>query len=89
MGYEIINLGGHEVITINEMIRILEEKIGKKANLKLHPAVLADMLTSEADVSKARQLLGWEPQYTMDQGIQALVDWYMQERDWAKDVITE
>ncbi|MCD4753784.1 MAG: GDP-mannose 4,6-dehydratase [Anaerolineaceae bacterium] len=89
VGYEIINLGGHEVITINEMIHILEEKIGKKANLKKFPAIKADMLTSEADVTKARTLLGWEPWFTMDQGIQNMVDWYMTERDWARDVITD
>ncbi len=89
VGYEIINLGGHEVITINEMIHILEEKIGKKANLRKYPAIKADMLTSEADVNKARTLLGWEPRFTMDQGIQCMVDWYMRERDWARDVITD
>ena len=89
VGYEIINLGGHEVITINEMIHILEEKIGKKANIKKYPAIKADMLTSEADVSKARTLLGWEPQFTMDQGIQNMVDWYMSEQDWARHVITD
>ena len=89
VGYEIINLGGHEVITINEMIHILEEKIGKEANLRKYPAIKADMLTSEADVNKARTLLGWEPRFTMDQGIQCMVDWYMRERDWVRDVITD
>jgi UDP-glucuronate 4-epimerase len=37
LGYEIINLGGHETITINEMIGILEEKLGKKAECAVLP----------------------------------------------------
>ena len=32
VGYEIINLGGHEVITINNLIKLIEEVIGKKAD---------------------------------------------------------
>jgi UDP-glucuronate 4-epimerase len=38
LGYEIINLGGHETITMNEMLRILEEKIGKRARVEHLPS---------------------------------------------------
>ena len=88
LGFEIINLGGHEVITLNEMVSTLEAKIGKKANLRREPAQKADMLTSQADVCKARELLGWESQVSMDEGMQNLVDWYLQERSWARDIKT-
>jgi nucleoside-diphosphate-sugar epimerase len=83
VGYELINLGGHEVISLNEMIRILEQKIGKKARVVYLPEQKADIRCSQADVSKARQILDWEPQVSLDQGIQSLVDWYARERDWA------
>ncbi len=89
VGYEIINLGGHEVITINEMITALENLIGKKANVEYYPAVKADMLANQADVSKARRMLGWEPQVGMQEGMRRMVDWYMQERDWTSQVITD
>ncbi len=89
LGYEIINLGGHEVISINEMIARLENLIGKKANVVYHPPVKADMLTNQADVSKARRLLDWAPQVGMDEGMKRLVDWYLAEREWARQVITE
>jgi nucleoside-diphosphate-sugar epimerase len=88
LGYEIINLGGHEVITINQMIEILEGLIGKKARIEHHPFHKADMLSNHADVTKARELLGWEPQYGMVEGIRELVNWYMQERVWASQVLT-
>ena len=89
LGYEIINLGGHEVITINEMITELEALIGKKANVEHYPPVKADMLTNQADVTKARQMLGWEPRVGMQEGMRRMVDWYMQERSWTSQVITE
>jgi len=88
VGYEIINLGGHEVITINEMISILEEKIGKKAKVEHLPLHPADMLTNHADVTKAKALLGWSPQVDLRTGIQNLVNWYISEREWASQVLT-
>ena len=88
LGYEIINLGGHEVITINEMIAVLEGLLGKKANVIHHPAHPADMMTNWADVSKARQMLGWEPRVGLQEGIQRLVNWYMKERSWTSQVET-
>ena len=88
VGYEIINLGGHEVITINDLVKLVEDVVGKKAVIQYGPPDLADMRSNWADVSKARALLGWEPQYAMRAGIEKLVEWYNTERDWAKDILT-
>lgn len=88
LGYEIINLGGHEVITINDLIKLIEEIVGKTADVQYGPAELADMRSNWADVRKAGELLGWEPQVGLNEGVQRLVDWYRSERDWAKDVLT-
>ena len=89
LGYEIINLGGHEPITMNEMIERLEELTGCKADVVHRPFHKADMLANLADVSKARRLLGWEPQVNLLEGMRLLVDWYLAERQWAKDIITD
>lgn len=89
VGFEIFNLGGHEVITINELIQLLESVLEKRARIEFHPRHRADMLTNYADVSKARELLGWEPQISLKEGVQKLVDWYLEERSWAKDIRTE
>lgn len=87
LGYEIINLGGHEVITMNALIAMLEERIGKKAVVEVHPPNPADMLTNWADVSKARRLLGWQPQVGLSEGVGRFVEWYERERTWAKEVV--
>ena len=88
VGYEVINLGGHEVITINNLIRLLEDVIGKKALVEHGPPNPADMFTNWADVTKAGELLGWEPQYDMRAGVEKLVEWYNAEREWASQILT-
>ena len=88
VGYEVINLGGHEVITINNLVKLIEDVVGKQAVVEHGPANPADMLTNWADVTKAGQLLGWEPQFDMRAGVEKLVEWYRAERAWAKDILT-
>jgi len=88
VGYEVINLGGHEVVTINNLIKLIEEVVGKKADVRYGPPNPADMFTNWADVSKAGELLGWEPQFNMRDGVTRLVEWYNAEREWAREILT-
>lgn len=88
VGYEVVNLGGHEVITINNLIKLIEDVIGKEAIVQYGPPNPADMFTNHADVTKAGELFGWEPQFGMRAGVEKLVEWYDAERAWAKDVLT-
>lgn len=88
VGYEVINLGGHETITINDLIKLIEDIVGKKAVVQYGPPDLADMRSNWADVTKAGELLGWEPQFDLRAGIGKLVEWYNAEHAWAKDVLT-
>lgn len=88
LGYQIINLGGHETITVNGLIRLMEELLGRKAQVEYRPRHPADMLANWAKVEKAHQLLGWQPQIGLRQGIQRLVDWYRAERAWASQIHT-
>ena len=86
VGYEIMNLGGHESISINGLIHKLEEIIGKPAVIEHQPVVKADMLANLADISKARRLLDWEPEVSLDEGLRRTVAWYQAEREFLKDI---
>jgi nucleoside-diphosphate-sugar epimerase len=88
VGHEVINLGGHEVITINNLIKLIEDVVGKKAVVEYGPPDPADMRSNWADVTKAGELLGWEPQFNMRRGIEKLVEWYNAEREWASQIDT-
>lgn len=89
MGYQVINLGGHESISINALIGIFEELIGRPAQVeyqRMHPA---DMQANWANVEKARRLLGWHPRVGLREGIARLVEWYQAEREWASQIRTD
>lgn len=86
LGYEIINLGSDSPIVLIDTIRLIEELVGKKANLEHRPFHPADVRATWADIQKAERLLGWRPQVTFRQGIMELVRWYQENREWAKDV---
>lgn len=88
LGYEIINLGGHESISMIDLIHMIEEMVGKKAIIEHNPFHPADVRSNLADVSKACNLLGWEPRVSLREGVQNLVDWYLSERLWASQLLT-
>jgi nucleoside-diphosphate-sugar epimerase len=89
VGYEVVNLGGHESVSINKLISMLEAAVNKKAILEYLPMDKADMLASWADVSKAGKLLGWKPQVDLEEGVRRLVAWYKAERSWASNIKTD
>ena len=88
VGFEIINLGGHEAISMNGLIELLEELIGKHAKVELHPFPKADMLANQANVEKAGRLLGWEPTVGLRDGVARTLEWYLAERDWVSQINT-
>lgn len=88
VGYEIINLGGHEVVTVNELIMLMEEKIGKKAQIQRIEAYKADMRANHANVTKAAAMLGWQAEVSLEEGVQRLINWYFEEHDWTHLVKT-
>ncbi len=88
LGFEIVNLGGHEVITINELIRVIEARLGRKADVRYGPPHPADVAANWANVEKAGRLLGWEPQVGLREGVARLVEWYRAEREWVGTVDT-
>jgi nucleoside-diphosphate-sugar epimerase len=88
-GYQVINLGGHETIKINELIKMFEEIIGKKARIERRPAHPADMQANWAEVEKAGRVLGWEPLYSLKEGVTNLLKWYEAERSWVSQIRTD
>jgi nucleoside-diphosphate-sugar epimerase len=88
VGYDIFNLGGHETIKINELVQMLESRIGHEADVVNQPLHPADLRSNWADVSKAGRSLGWEPQVSIEAGVEATIAWYIAERSWASLVDT-
>jgi nucleoside-diphosphate-sugar epimerase len=87
VGYEIINLGGgRNPVSLNTIISKFEELLGKKARIDHKPFHVADLMETWADISKAKNLLGWEPQVSLEEGLEKSVQWYMENQHWLKEV---
>ncbi|MEK0315274.1 NAD-dependent epimerase/dehydratase family protein [Cohnella sp. 56] len=79
--FEVINLGNHDSVTLNELIRILEEATGKKATIEQFGEQPGDVPQTYADISKAKHLLGYLPHTDIRTGIKKFVEWYAMERE--------
>jgi UDP-glucuronate 4-epimerase len=86
VGFEIMNLGGHEVVSMNEVIQMIEQYVGKKAQIEHRSFPKADMLVNWADVTRAKEILGWTPAYTLEEGVPKTIDWYLENRAWASQL---
>lgn len=80
LGFEIINLGSDKPYKLLDFLHIIEEKIGKKAKIVHEPSHPADMEATWADVSKAQEILSWKPQTTVKKGIEASIQWFVENR---------
>jgi UDP-glucuronate 4-epimerase len=76
VGYEVINLGRGEPVGLLEFIENIERLAGRKARLTPAPAPDTDMISTHADISKARRLLGYEPTTSVPEGVERLWLWY-------------
>jgi len=86
LGFEIVNLGADRPVEIRSLIKTLEELMEKSAVIDQRPKNRLDVSTTWAEISKAKSLLGWEPEVELVKGLRRSVDWYQEHRKWAKDV---
>ena len=80
LGYEVINLGNSQSVSLQEYIETFERVIGTKAIIKEEPMQLGDVKVTYADTSKAKNLLGWQPTTDLETGLTKFVEWFKKER---------
>lgn len=85
-GFNTINLGGNHPYSINELIAFIEKELGKKAAIEYKPFQKTDVFATWADIENAKKLLGWKPVTGLEAGIKKTVEWYKENKDWAKDI---
>jgi nucleoside-diphosphate-sugar epimerase len=86
-GYEIMNIGGgNKPISINNMIGILQDTLGKEAIVNHLPAFGADMKDTSADISKAKSILGWTPRIPPEEGLRKTAEWHLENANWLSGV---
>ena len=85
-GYQTINLGNDSPVSVNNLIGIIENSVGRSALVKYQERHEADPLLTWADTGRARKLLGWTPEVAIEEGIQRTVAWYLDNSGWAKNL---
>ena len=75
-GYEVINLGESRTVELRELVQLIERAVGRKAQIRQLPGQAGDVPITYADISKARRLLGYNPQVSIESGIERFVDWF-------------
>jgi UDP-glucuronate 4-epimerase len=75
--WRILNLGASRRTELMRYIEVLEEKLGRKAELNLLPMQPGDVQRTEADVDETRAVLGYAPKTPVEAGVGAFVDWYL------------
>jgi UDP-glucuronate 4-epimerase len=74
--YEVFNLGESETVELKELIALLEKELDRHAVIDWQPLQPGDVPQTFADVSKARRLLGYDPQTKIEDGIKRFVEWF-------------
>src|SRR4029453_11259266 len=75
-GYRVYNLGGSRTVTLSDLLAKIAERLQVTARGRAMPAQPGDVERTWADVSRARQELGWEPRVDLDSGLDLFVDWF-------------
>lgn len=79
---EVVNIGSTDSITINDLAECVIAETGADVSMVHDDPKGADARHTHADVSKARELLGYEPTVSIREGVSKFVEWYRANREW-------
>ena len=83
--WQIFNLGSNKPIELNYFIELIEKMMGKKAKKKLLPLQAGDVLETWANISKAKDKLGYIPKVSFENGLKMTIDWFTKYEQKTKD----
>lgn len=74
--YRIYNVGNSQSVELMRLVRVLEASLGKKAKMNLLPLQAGDVLATYADVEDLAHDVGFQPQTSIEEGVERFVRWY-------------
>ncbi|MBI5086332.1 MAG: GDP-mannose 4,6-dehydratase [Acidobacteria bacterium] len=74
--YDVFNLGNSSPVLLSDMIRTLEEALGKTAMIDRQQVQPGDVEVTFADLEKSRRILGYNPKTSFQEGIRMMADWH-------------
>ena len=88
LGHAIVNLGSDKPASVMTVLDLIEEMLGKRAQIEYRPAHPADVAVTWADITRAREMLGWSPSTTLESGLAKFVEWYEGNRPLVREIDT-
>ncbi len=83
-GYRILNFGGGTPVTVLDIVRALEDALGREADIDWQPQPVGDVSQTWSDPALARSVLGYTPRVSLREGVGRFVEWLNQrEKDSA------
>lgn len=79
-GYEIFNLGNSNPVELKHFIEVIEKCVGKKANVKEYPVPPTEVPITYADLTKSREMLGYDPKVKIEEGMEIFNRWYQKHK---------
>lgn len=76
IGYDIFNLGESQTVRLDQLIDLLSNALGKEAIIDRRPLQAGDVPITFADITKAKEKLGYDPQVKIEEGINRFVEWF-------------
>lgn len=80
VGFEVLNVGSADPISLKDLLAVAEKATGKKAQVVSRESAKASVEMTHADVTKAKNILGWEPLVSIEEGVKRLTEWFVRER---------
>jgi len=73
---EVVNLGNPNEMTVLELAKIIKKMTGSSSRIEYKPLPVNDPLQRRPDITRARSLLGWEPEVSLEAGLENTISWF-------------
>lgn len=78
--FEIVNVGSATPVSLTRLLKVVEKATGEKARVVSRPSARPSVEKTHASITKAKEVLGWEPTTTLEDGVSRFVEWFCAER---------
>jgi UDP-glucuronate 4-epimerase len=79
-GNNIYNLGNSSTVELNQLIKLIEDELGKKAKIRKMPNQPGDVPITYADIMKSKKMLDYQPKVRIEDGIRRFTEWFKQQK---------
>jgi UDP-glucose 4-epimerase len=84
---EVLNIGSTDNIAIETLAQEIRDQIAPELEIEYTAGYDIDAEHTHASIDKANELIGYEPMYTIREGVSAFIDWYAENRDWYEPLV--